>query len=248
MNRDMSLRRGFGAAFALAGAVGLAGAAHAGILGHAWVEVDNSVFFNGNATGLNDGAHNGTIYRTFDLYVNVGQGVLVADSGDTQSGGPNSGILIQNTSFFQFNPGGSPSNAPPLQGFLPLFPHLEFDSYVALGDTPPAQIGLTGLGQGFVFDTDELSGTWFTSQGSPASPEGNGNLFVARFTVESTSGFGTDESASRFLGGQLYVALADGNTTGVLDISNAFATSIPAPGALALAALAGLNVIRRRRG
>lgn len=229
-------------AFSLIAAVGLTGGAHAGVIGHQWVEVDNSMGATG-PTHLNDGTLPGGVrYRTFDLYLQVPDDVLVLDSGFTQSQGPNTGIEIQNTSFFQFEPGGSVNDRPPLPAFFPLFPLLEYDSYVAMGDLSAAQIGLTG----FTFNQAELTGTWFASGGSAAQPTEDGLLFAARFTVESTTGFGTDESASRFLGGQMFIGLDGGDNNVIITLSNAFA--IPAPGGMAMMGLLGLTLARRRRG
>ncbi len=232
------------AAFALIGAAGLASSTQAGIIGHQWVEVDNSVGVAG-PTHLSDGTlPGGVIYRTFDLYLQVPDGVQVLDSGFTQSQGSNTGIEIQNTSFFQVEPGGVSNDKPPLPGFFPLFPQLEFDSYVAMGDLPGAQIGLAGL----TFTTSELTGTWFATGGSAAEPTEDGLLFAARFTVQSSTGFGTDESASRFLGGVMFLGLDGGDNNVVITLSNAFATTIPAPGGAAMMGLLGLTLSRRRRG
>lgn len=228
-------------ALALTAAAGLTSGAFAGVIGHQWVEVDNSIGANGNATHLDDGTL-GAVYRTFDLYLQVPDSVLVLDSGFTQSQGPNSGIEVQNTSFFHFEPGGAPNDKPPLPAFFSLFPLLEFDSYVAMGDLTAPEIGLAG----FTFDSTELTGTWFTSGGSAAEPTEEGLLFAARFTVESTTGFGTDESASRFLGGQMFLGLDGGDNNIIVEISNAF--GIPAPSSAMATGLLGLTLLRRRRG
>ncbi len=220
-----------------------ASSVEAGVLGSRWEEIDNSISSaTGAATGLNDGTLDGTIYRTFDLYLQVTNDVLALDSGFTQSAGPNSGMQISESDYFQFT-GAGVNNVTPLSAFFSLFPLLEYDSYVAIGDLPGSQIGQIGL----TFDDHDLVGTWFAPGASPGTPDAAGEIFVGRFTVESFEGFGEDESEVRSLGGQLFVGLADGSTT-VVNISNAFATTaIPTPGAMPIAALMGLAALRRRR-
>ncbi len=232
---------------ALTGAVVFASAAHAGFVGHRWEEVDNSTLRGGAASGLNNGAFNGKIYRTFDLFIIAPQGMLIADSGFTQSQGPNPGLTLSNSSYLQLEPFGSPNDKRPTEGAINAAPIIEFDSWVTLGDLAPATVGLIG----FSFNTTSLIGTWF-SGGTVAAPTENGEVLIARFTVESALGFGVDESADRFLGGQMFIGLA-GDVGGIVTISNAFALgstpTIPAPGgAIALLALAGGVFGSRRRG
>jgi uncharacterized protein (TIGR03382 family) len=228
---------------ALSASMFVASNVEAGVIGSRWEEIDNSTSSaTGAATGLNDGTFDGTIYRTFDLYLQVTSDVLVLDSGVTQSAGPNSGLLISGSDYFQFA-GAGVNNVTPLSAFFSLFPLLEYDSYVSIGDIPGSQIGQIGL----TFDTNDLVGTWFAPGSSPGTPDAAGEIFVGRFTVESVEGFGEDESDVRTLGGQLFVGLSDNSTT-VVNISNAFATTvIPTPGAMPIAALMGLAALRRRR-
>jgi len=241
---------------AVLGALSIAAGAQAGggnPLGitHTWVEVDNSMLVNGNPSGLNDGSFDGTIYRTFDLFVNLTQTVTAFDSGNAQNdsfgNSGNTGIDATGATMFQFEPlPGTPLDKIPNVGTINAFPLAEYDSWVGIGDAVGTNISTPVP---LVFNTTELTGAWFTIGGVP--PE-NGGVFVARFTVSSLLGFGQDESASRFLGGQLLVGTGDGNST-IIDISNAFATtgpppSIPTPGAIAIFGLAGLASVRRRRG
>lgn len=211
------------------------------IITHKWVEVDNSTLADSTASGLNDGSFDGNIYRTFDLFVNLTQTVTTFDSGFTN----NTGIQISGSSFFQFEPiPGTPNHLIPAQTTINAFPMVEFDSWVGIGDTQASAISTAG----FTFDTSTLFGTWFTT--SAFQPTEDGDVFVARFTVTSALGFGQDESATRFLGGQLLVGTGAGDSV-TINISNAFATTgpqIPAPGAAAVLALAGLAGSRRRRG
>lgn len=232
---------------ALTGAVVFASAAQAGFIGHRWEEVDNSTLRGGAASGLNNGAFNGTIYRTFDLFITSPTGLLLADSGFTQSQGANSGLFVTNSAFLQLEPFGSPNDKRPTDGAINAAPIIEFDSWVTLGDLAPATVGLIG----FSFGTTSLLGTWFTP-GIVAAPTENGEVLIGRFTVESTLGFGADESAERFLGGQMFIGLP-GDVGGIVNISNAFALgstpTVPAPGgAIALLALAGGALVSRRRG
>jgi uncharacterized protein (TIGR03382 family) len=72
----------------------------------------------------------------------------------------------------------------------------------------------------------------------------DGRVFVGRFTVESLTGFMTDESADRSLAGTLFVFPEGAGQGTVIEISNAF---VPTPGAAALLGVAGLGLLRRRR-
>lgn len=245
MVRTQVRNLGWWSVCAVAGALAVTTGADAGIIGHRWAEVDNSTLSNGAASGLNDGSLDGKIYRTFDLFLQVSQGLLTVDSGFTQSIGPNPGIEVTNTSFFQFLPGGFPNDKTPLGSIINVFPLLEFDSYVAMGTTSGSNISFAGP---LTFDNTGLVGTWFVVTAAP--PSENGEVRVGRFTVESSAGFGVDESATRSLGGTLVVGTADGNST-LINISNAFGTTsgtIPAPGSVGtLVGFAGLTLARRRR-
>ena len=218
--------------------VAFATTASGAILGHEWVEVDNSVLsVNGQPSGLADGGLYGNIYRTFDLYITTDTPLLVLDSGVTQSSGVNPGLSLSNSSFFQQDFFGSEKerNAEPL---------LEFDSFVGLGERGAADILETGS---ITFTQTAITGTWSIRGGdSPVAPNAEGRVFFGRFTVESELGFRQDESATRSLGGTVF-AFPEGADLGtVVEIdSNPFA--IPAPGGTGVVLIAGAGLLRRRR-
>lgn len=225
-------------------ALSVSSCADAAIMGHQWVEVNNALLpGTGAASGLADGSLDGTIYRTFDLFITSDVPVTVLDSGVTQTSGPNAGLSISGTSFFQRAPtGGGGGVLPPEASAIASDPLLQFDSFVGVGGRSAASILVAGA---ITFSDTGLRGTWATMPGSgPEAPNANGRIFFGRFTVSSVLGFGSDESAARRLSGRVF-AFPQGATAGVtIDVGNAFA--IPAPGS---ALLGGVMVwaARRRR-
>jgi len=235
------------AALALVAAGGLiVSSASGAVLGHRWSEIDNSTDVNGNPTGLDDGVFNGTIWRTFDLFLEIDDPVITLDSGVTPAVDPNDGLGVNGgTEFFQFFVLGSPNNFPPASPAINNFPLVEFDSYVGFGDLAASEIFTAGS---FTFDTTSLVATWAPLPGLGAiGPDENGELFVGRFTVSSDLGFGANEASEFFLGGELDVSFVNDDPE-TIQISNAFGTVIPGPGGLAVLGVVGAaGALRRRR-
>jgi len=224
-------------ALCLAAAAGCSAGAHAAYLGHQWVEVDNGGILGG-------GEENGLgAWRTFDLFLNVTAPVVVLDSGYTQSSGPNSGIFATNAEIYQDAMGDA---LPPNPGLFGTFPELEFDSYVAMGDLNASNISLQGAPSegGFVFDSQQVLGTWFAAGGMMGMPDGEGNVFAGRFTARELPSIPSGEGDG-YLGGELFVFFMGDDIGTVVDIDNAFLVPSPGAAALAFAAL-GVGVRRRR--
>jgi hypothetical protein len=222
----------------------LPGVSLGAIIGSSWVEVDNR-FLPGTstATGLNDGTLNGTRYRTFDLYITSDTPLTVLDSGVTQSSGPNAGLSVNQGSFFQRSKsGGTANNFKPDSGSLATDPIINFDTYFGLGTRLTSGVLIT---HALTFTSNAATGTWAATPGTSESPDAQGRIFAGRFTVETTSGLGTDESPTRNLSGSLFV-FAKGATSGqVIQIANAYRVPTPASGVFTLVGLVALS--RRRR-
>lgn len=160
-----------------------------------WVELDNSVNpANGNPTGLDDGAFDGTVYRSFDLYVALLAPWFSEDSAQNSVTAVDFGLGGQNTGLVS---DGLYLQVPVLGGdlvstnetFVDFDDRVYFDCAVAIEDSP---ISFTGFG----WDAGSVHGAWFVSTGQGVfAPDGQ-HVFVARVTVSA--------DASE-LGGQCFV-------------------------------------------
>ena len=126
------------------------------------------------------------------------------------------------------------------------FPGMEGDSYVTIGGQPD-----TSFSPGFLADNSEGVGPGaHVIRGSSFTWENNGGYF------DSDPGSGAFDTGSGILIAQLTVASGEditfggtasfNSSAGQLSFASFSATTVPAPGALALLGLAGLG--RRRRG
>lgn len=194
-----------------------------GVLGHAWVEVDNATStITGDPTGLDDGTFDGRRYRTFDLFIEVDAPVIVVDSAITQSQGDNGGLRLTGGTLFQQTLFGSENNLPPNPAALPIEPLLEFDTYAGLGDLPAGSILQAAP---VAFTSSLLTGTWSPSIGvDPPGSDGPELAFIARFTASPDPARG-----DLFLGGELFIFTEDNVPGRVITIGNAFAPP-PCPG------------------
>ena len=175
------------------------------------------------------------VYANFDR---PGEDAMVGVAGT-----PNNPltVVVENGTFYN-RPFGN--NLAPNPNLFPVFPSLEFDTFVTIGKkTSPGDTTLISPGfppagiVGSVFTT--VSSGWvvtpFAPQGNPFDPAnsfpGTGQILLAQFsTADGTEIHGT--LLLKFVGSaQAYVGF----------------TSIPAPGALALLGAAGLIGTRRRR-
>jgi hypothetical protein len=187
---------------------------------------------------------NGETYR---MYVNLDDGARI-DAVFGNSVG-NLSIGTQDGMNFYQNPLGGNTSLSINNGFFPLAPSLEWDSYVSVGalyadGTPFGNNALMDIG--IDFGSFEAGGTLATDNGSwfvtPVDPQGeelNGMVFIGQFTVIGGTGDGVAD-----LTGQISLQGKDaaGNTWQELGV-----TWVPAPGALALLGFAGLAGRRRRR-
>jgi hypothetical protein len=239
------MRRFVGAtAVCVIGALSRYDSVSAAMLGHQWVEVNNSRTTGSQApSGLDDGTLDGIRYRTFDLYLVSDAPLFIMDSGITQSSGANPGLSLANAVFFQRSSFGSPNHLPPTTPATTADPIVEFDSYIGLGARSAPSILVA---QPISFENAQVRGTWSTLPGSGGEAPGpGGRIFFGRFTVSSALGRGSDESASRSLAGTVF-AFPQGAAVGqTIQISNAFA--IPGPNAAALLLIGSTLVLRRRR-
>jgi hypothetical protein len=171
---------------------------------------------------------------TFDLYAYVDAGgrvdAVYGDGANTLS------IGVDGGNFFQSVYGGNTSmDINP--AFLPLFPELQYDSYVTIGLTDNGgnalnNIGIdwTGFAAGGTLSTD--NGTWFVTPDDAQGDESGGRVLLGRFTIDGGELVGSVNLQGRDSSGTVW------NAHGV--------TWVPAPGALALLGLAGLASRRRR--
>lgn len=164
-----------------------------------WIEICNGVNpVSENSTGLDDGTHDGVVYRSFDLYVVVQpiwpsddpqeNGVYGVDFGIA---GPNQGLVTDGEFFIDPLARQTVLENEDLSPSEPILDRAWFSCALALGESPVTV---------FLLDWDP-SGTvaiWLNGFGAPpAYPEADGSFFLARVTVSA------DASA---LGGDCYVS------------------------------------------
>ena len=173
-------------------------------------------------------------YTTYDVYASVGDGRVDAVYGD----GTNVlSISVDGGSFIQSAFGGNTSmdiNA----AFLPMFPSLEYDSFVTIGLTNSTGNALNNIGIDFssfeaggALSTD--NGTWFVTPDDAQGDAVNGQVLLGRFSVTGGDLVGSINLQGRDADGTVW------NADGV--------TWVPAPGALALLGIAGIASRRRRK-
>ena len=175
---------------------------------------------------------------TYDLYAYVDAGnrvdAVYGDGANTLS------IGVDGGNFFQSIYGGNTSmDINPI--FLPLFPSLQYDSYVTIGlrENDGASNALNNIGIDFTdfaaggtLSTD--NGTWFvTPDDVQGDADGDNRVLLGRFTIDGGDLVGQVSLQGRDGDGNVW------NADGV--------TWVPAPGALALLGLAGLATRRRRK-
>jgi hypothetical protein len=163
----------------------------------------------------------------FDLKVEI-----TGDDAWTAAGGTAVGVpwaTLTGGSFFQH---GAGSDGPPNPVFFPVYSALEYDSFYTTHLGWP-NVASQGVAPGFAFgpqDTaTQLNADWFWT------PDGNfypGTHTIARATV-----------APGGKGWELCVAVQVGSIESPLQL---YEYCIPEPGSLALLALGGLALIRRR--
>lgn len=208
-----------------------------------WVEVDNRVLPGTlSPSGLDNGTLNGTRYRTFDLFIKVSNPILVVDSGVTQTSGLNQGLSLGSGSFFQTTKGGLHNDFSPSASEISTEPLLGFDTFWAFGQRSRSAVLVT---QPLQFGSDSAKGTWSVLPGQSESGDAFGRVFVGRFTVPTTTGFGSDESAQRRLSGKLFVFSKGASSGELIEVPNAYV--IPGAGVMPLLAILGAVAFRARR-
>ena len=231
---------------ALACLAATAGTANAAISDHRWEVVDNSTYTQGSNAGMASSIPSNV--HTFDLFLEDGGGVPVNafESNVAGSGIDNDGVIVSGGTFFQVEILGSPNNLTPTPGEINAFPDVEFDSYIAIGPLTDAAIITPDAIDFGVAGGTRLSGSWAPNPGGGGGTmipfNMDGEVLVGRFSIQLDPGVSIEEAS---LSGELVAALGDGSTQ-IISLSNAF-DAVPAPGAAALFALAGLTASRRRR-
>ena len=189
-----------------------------------WVELDNSVNpANGNPTGLDDGSYDGTVYRTFDLFVILPprwdggppetNGVNAADFGIA---GPNTGLSTDGVFYQTPEPIGSDSVVAN-ETATPFEDRVFYDTAVALEDAS------ISFALPMIWDPAGVTGAFFLP-GGRAYTGGGDHFFIARITISA--------DASE-LGGQCFVGdeqvepctgpfCVPHPSTGIHNIPNAF--------------------------
>lgn len=239
---------------AIAGVALAAGAASGAFLG---VQLQTNASWNNAATtAINDGNQ----YRVVRMYAVFNSNDTVLSVGHNASTSGKFQLFQNNSAFYQ-SPFGN--NFSPNSGLFGVAPALQWDTFISVGrltndagDATSAdpQFGfadqLPGAGQ------DTVNGGWFNS--NPAGQQGQAQsigggqfaTFLGQFTVKgqlatpTTSTIGSTIINETFFGNMVvFQGLPGGGTTEhVIQF-----VGVPAPGAAALLALAGLGAARRRR-
>ena len=169
-----------------------------------WVELDNSVNpGNGNPTGLDDGSFDGTVYRSFALYVVLPPAWDGSGVEGNCVGAMDFGIVVSNSGlstdgvFFQapdpFNSDSVVVNEAAASEQNQVF----FDTAVALG-TKAITVTSWPVADAIVWDEAGVTGAWWPNPAANCvRPDANGAVFVARITVDG---------AASYLGGQCFVS------------------------------------------
>lgn len=228
----------------------LAPASLGDVTGVSWRHVDNTV---GNPES--DGAWNALAGKqyTFDLFLlgDAGQRINGINMGNEAF--PDAAPFALHTNGAVFNhPLGSDVRSPAFEN-IPGFTGIRYDTFVAMGsDVPGPTISFAGqvdlIADGAV--DQSLRALWFTTDN--AVLDANGEMRILRITVSYPSGqdpFGPPNFLGTIAGGPLS-SLQVGLPGGVLVdlvIPNALSVTPPSPGGAALAGLAGLLGLRRRR-
>ena len=232
---------------ALFAAVGVANAA---ITGVTWRQVDNTVGAPGS-DAFAGAVWNAMNQYTFDLILlgDAGQRVNGINMGDANAPAATPYFIQTNGATFNHAFGGNVRST--AFEAAPGFNAIQYDTYVAMGDLAAANISFAG---GVDLSTNGTSdqfmrATWFTTSETVLNAQGE--MRIMRVTVGyaqgfdpftqggflGTSGVGAGDASTIEIG-------LPGGALQVVTVGNAF---IPAPGAMALAGLAGLAGLRRRR-
>jgi MYXO-CTERM domain-containing protein len=195
--------------------------------------------FQGMVADLVNSGAEGDSYR---IYALIDSGARVDAVYGNSQGDLN--VYASTGGFYQNLSYGGNTSTSINSAFFPVFPSIEWDSYVSIGclysDGTPFdgnalnEIGIdwSGFNAGGALNTD--NGSWFVTPNDAQGEELNGRVFVGQFTVAV---------GAEVLG---QVNLQGKDVDGVT-WNEVGATWVPAPGALALLGLAGIAGRRRRR-
>ena len=212
----------------------------------------------------------GTSYTSYSLYAMSddptdvvtalsGLGTEIGVNAAYWSNDVNSELDGAGSGFYNNVLGG---NLPASQELLTVDPNLEYDTFLTIGEAPGDFSQVDGPTAQFAPDTgldmasagpnimsgpgvsggqgDGLGALFITPADEAGIPDDDGRVLIGRFTVQAgehvSAGFNVDWNDFQGVG------LGDGAGSGYFT-----ATTIPAPGALALLGVAGLAARRRRR-
>ena len=231
-----------------ASAIVLAASAHGAVTGFTWRLVDNTAGAPG-ADGFAGAQWNALDQYTFDLILHGdhGQRINGVNMGDANAPAATPFALHTNMTVFNHPFGGNVRSAAfePAPGFNAM----RYDTFVALGSVPAANISFAG-GVDLSGANGVLRATWFTTEN--ATLDANGEMRILRVTVGVPIGMNPSGNGY-FLGttglpGSPISSAEIGLPGGVLTtlvIPSGFVP--PTPGAAALFGVVGLAGLRRRR-
>lgn len=191
-------------------------------------------------------SHTGSQGKSYRLFANLEAGARIdAVYGNAQS---DLSIGTTNGATMYHNANGGPTSKSINSGFFAFVPSMEWDSYVSIGAMYSNANNLNDIN--IDWSTFEGGGDLFTNNGSwfvtPADAQGGevaGKVFLGQFTVQGGVGDASDLIGQINLQGQDAGGLT-WNETGVTWMES---TGPAVPGIGALAPLACIGLVRRRR-
>ena len=188
---------------------------------------------------------------TYRLFANLATGARINSVyGDSQS---DLFIGTANGATFYQNANGGPTSKEINSNFFPFVPSMEWDSYVSIGayyqnGAPFGENNLNNIGMNWGSfegggDLVTNSGTWFVLPTDAQGNELNGVVFLGQFTLQGGNGDVSD------LIGQVNLQGLDSEGVAWNEIGATWmeSTDPAVPGIGALAPLACIGLVRRRR-
>jgi len=162
------------------------------------------------------------------------------DRVDSVFGSADNELVIGTTAAFNQNAAGGDSSLQINSALFPVYNSLEFDTFVTIGmynSTGDALLVQAVDFSNFGSEVTTSNGTWTVTPDDIQGEGAGGRVIIGQFSFAA----GTGGEASMYGNVNLQGKNADGSTWQVVD------KWLPAPGALALLALAGFAGRRRRR-